>query len=207
MDAVIEIHVIGQPMHFHPVNRFARAIALPHRLQVAHIVKQHGVAVHARFRRRNSCIRGGFHAGMAVATVDAVVSRMMFVAELYGLIARDVSIGDIRRPCHHQNCGQGHASEYGCAQQTESCEKVRTSVKDLCHVRFAPVSRALRKGICLGETTLYAEQRGPGSLIDRIVSNNFCGNATSKQNSSKKFSRNSLESNLVMRSNVPKECT
>ena len=205
MNAVIEINVVREPVNLHPMNRFVRAIAFAHRFQVADVIEQHGMAIHARLRRRNARVRGGFHAGVTVTAVNTVIAGVMLVAELNRLVASYVLIGDIWRSGHHQNRCQGNARKYCSAQQTESCEKIRASVKDLCHVRFAPVRSVLRKGVYLGEASTLAEQRGPGSLIDRIVSNNFCGNATTQAKFRETMFTKSLVLNVLFRSNLPYE--
>jgi hypothetical protein len=205
VNAVIEVYVVRKAMDLHPMNGLVRAVAFAHRPQIANVIKQHGMAVHARFRRRNTRVRGVFHARVAVTAIDTIVAGVMLMAELNRLIARDVLIGNIWRSGHHQNCRQGNASKHCSAEQTESCEIIRASVKDLCHVRFAPVRSVLRKGVYLGESSTLAEQRGPGSLIDRIVSNNFCGNATTQAKFCETMFTKSVDLNVPVRSNVPYE--
>ena len=90
VNAVIEIGEIGQAMHFHPLDGFVGAVAVAHRLEVAGVVVKHGMAVHARLRWRNAGDRGGFHAGVAVAAIDAVVADVMLMAELHGLLTGNV---------------------------------------------------------------------------------------------------------------------
>jgi len=101
MNAVIEVHVVREAMDLHPMDGLVRTIAFAYRLQVADIIKQHGMAVHARFRRWNARICGGFHGRVAVTAVDTVIAGVMFMAELNRLVACDVLIGDIWRSGHH----------------------------------------------------------------------------------------------------------
>jgi len=90
MNAVIEVREITEAMHFHPFNRFVRAVAFAHRLEVAGVIEQNGVAVHAGFGGRNACGGGIFHGSMTVAAINAVVAHVMLVAELHWLLARNI---------------------------------------------------------------------------------------------------------------------
>jgi len=111
VNAVIEIDEIGQPVHFHPLNRLVGAIAFPHRLEIARVIEQHGVAIHTGFRRRNTRNRGGFHTGVTVAAVDAVVADMVLVTELDRLLARNVLIRRIRRAGHSDDGRDGKSTQ------------------------------------------------------------------------------------------------
>jgi len=162
VNAVIEIDIVSKSMDLYPMYGLVGAIAFAHRLQIANIIEENGMAVHASFGGWNTRVSRGFHARVAVTAIDSVVAGVVLVAELDRLVTGDVLIGDIGRPGHHQNCGQGNASKYGNAEQTESCEKIRASVKDLCHVRFAPVSRVLRKGVILRRIYSVPSSAGPG---------------------------------------------
>jgi hypothetical protein len=106
VNAVIEIYEIRQPVDLYPHNRFIGAIAFAHRLQVSGVFEQHRVAVHTGFGGRNSGLRGSFHAAVTIPTVDAIVTSMMFVAELDGLIADDVLPGVIGSAREHQDASQ-----------------------------------------------------------------------------------------------------
>src|SRR5258706_37281 len=88
--AVIEIDEVGQAVNFDRLDGFVGAIALANRLEVGGIIEKHRMTVHAGFRRRNPGNRGSFHARMTVAAVDAVVADVMFVADLYWLLTRNV---------------------------------------------------------------------------------------------------------------------
>ena len=74
---------------------------------------------------------------MTVTAIDAVVAHVVLVAELDGLLARDVLVRQIR------SAGQAyHAPEsQGCEQRpkkdTEPRDEIRTAVKNLSHVKFA----------------------------------------------------------------------
>jgi len=95
------------------------------------------VTVHASLSGRDTRGGGAFHTRMAITAIDAVVAHMVLVAELDGLLARDVLVGQIR------SAGQAHHTpeSQGCEQRpkkdTEPRDKIRTAVKNLSHVKFA----------------------------------------------------------------------
>jgi hypothetical protein len=96
VDAVIEIHVIGQAMDFNPLDGLVRAVTFPNGFQITDVVEENGMAVHAGLGGRYARVSRTFHAGMTVAAVDAFISHMVLVAELYGLIPGHALVGDIR---------------------------------------------------------------------------------------------------------------
>ena len=87
VNAVIEIDEVGKAMDLDPLNRLIGAKTLANGFEITDIVEENGMAIHAGLGGRNARVSGTFHAGMTIAAVDAVVSDMMLVAELYGLIA------------------------------------------------------------------------------------------------------------------------
>ena len=93
-------------MDLYPHNRFIGAIAFAHRLEVSSVFKQHRVAIHAGLGGGNTSLRRNFHAAVTIAAVDAIVTRMMFVAELDGLVTDDVLAGVIRSARKHQDAGE-----------------------------------------------------------------------------------------------------
>jgi len=92
VNAVIEIDVVSQAMHFHPFDGFIRAIAFADRFEVGGVIEEHGMAIHAGFRGRNAGVGGTFYAGMTVAAIDAIIPGVVFVAELNRLHANDALI-------------------------------------------------------------------------------------------------------------------
>jgi hypothetical protein len=96
VDAVIEIHVIGQAMHFNPLDGLVRAVTFPNGFQITDVVEENGMAIHAGLGGRYARVSRTLHAGMTVAAVDAFISHMVLVAELYGLIPGHALVGDIR---------------------------------------------------------------------------------------------------------------
>jgi hypothetical protein len=96
MNAVVEINEVGQSMNLHPLDRRIVAITFTDRFEVSGVIEEHRVAIHACLRRRYTCRRRGFHAGVTVAAIDAVIAHMMFVTELHGLLTGDVLPRHIR---------------------------------------------------------------------------------------------------------------
>src|SRR5260370_11799569 len=103
MNAVIEIYEIGQAMNFNPLNRFIAAIALANGLKVCRSVEENRMAIHAGLCRRNAGDGGSFHSGMTVTAVDAVIADEMFVAELHGLLTRNILPRHVGRARYRQN--------------------------------------------------------------------------------------------------------
>jgi hypothetical protein len=110
VNAVIEISEIAESVNFDPLDGFIGAVTFAHGLEISNVVKQNGVAIHAGLSRRDPGNRGGFNAGMTIAAVDAVVSRVMFVAELYGLITNDVLSGEIRSAGYSKDSGEAQTA-------------------------------------------------------------------------------------------------
>ena len=137
VNAVIEVDVIGQAVDLDPLNRLVSTKAFANRFEIADIVEEDGMAIHAGLGGRNARIAGTFHAGMTVAAVDAVVSNMVLVAELYRLIAGNAFVGDIGGTGQDQYRSQCQSAQNNRSEQTKSRKKIRTTVKDLCHVSVA----------------------------------------------------------------------
>ena len=137
VNAVIEIDVIRQAMHFNPLNRGIRAVALAHRGKITHIVEQHRMAIHAGFRRRDARGRGSFHARVAIPAVDPVITRVMLVTELDGLIARQILIGKIGGAHAAKDHRQSQRCKDHNREEADPSGGISTSVKKLGHVSFS----------------------------------------------------------------------
>ena len=133
VNAVVEIDIVGQAMHANPFDGFISAITFAHRFQVAGAIEQHGMAIHARLGRRNPGSSGAFHSGVTVTAVDAIVADVVLVAELDGLLARDVLVCQIgrTRQTHHTPKRQGRKQRP--KKDTELRDKIRAAVKNLGH--------------------------------------------------------------------------
>ena len=111
VNAVIEIDVVREPMHTNPLDGFIRPVTFAYGLQISGVIEENRMAVHTGLGRGNSGGGGGFDAGMTITAIDPIVAHMMFVAELDGLLPRDVLIRQIRsaRQTHHSTkaqCGE-----------------------------------------------------------------------------------------------------
>jgi len=137
VNAVIEVDVVGQAVDLDPLNRLVAAKAFSNGFQIADIVEENGMAIHAGFGGGNACVGGTFHAGVTVAAVDTDVSDMVLVAKLDGLIAGHAFVGDIGGARQDQYCGQRQAPQNDRSEQTKSRKEIRTAVKNLCHVSVA----------------------------------------------------------------------
>src|SRR6266536_431654 len=104
MNAVIEIDEARQVVHPRPLQRLPGAKTFTHRLQNRALSPDLRVAVHADLGGRNAGERGLFHRGVAISAINAVVTDVMFVAELDRLAARDT---DLRNIGGTVNRGQG----------------------------------------------------------------------------------------------------
>jgi hypothetical protein len=74
---------------------------------------------------------------MAISAVDTVISDMMLVAELDGLLARDVLIRQIRCPRQTHDPTKRQSSEQRAKKDTHFGDEIRAAVKNLGHVNFA----------------------------------------------------------------------
>src|SRR5439155_13286569 len=79
-----------------PAQRLIGPIACTHRLEHVGAYPHLRMAVHARFRGRDTGKRGMLHKGMAVSAVDAEDADMVLMAERHGLHAGDTCIRAVR---------------------------------------------------------------------------------------------------------------
>jgi hypothetical protein len=70
---------------------------------------------------------------VAVPAVNSVIAHMMPVRKLHGLLARDISLRDIRRPIDLQNHPEQCPEKDDRAEDADSGNSVRTAVEDLGH--------------------------------------------------------------------------
>jgi hypothetical protein len=96
VDAVVEIDVIGQPVHLAPMDRIAGCEAPADRLEHRRVGPYLRMTVHAGFRRRYGGDRRSLHAIVAESTVDPEPADMMFMAEGNRLGHGDVLIRHVR---------------------------------------------------------------------------------------------------------------
>ena len=181
VNAVIEIHKIRETVHPHPIDRLIGAIALANRLQVTHIVKQHRVAIHAGFCRWNAGGRRVLYPRVTIAAIDAIVADVMLVAELHGLLARLILVGQIWRTCGSQNSRERQSHQEKRRENTEAGDEVCAAVENLCHFNVCTLaasapggSRNLRDHQCPNRDVQAR------LVFDAIVSTKTFGNATAQ---------------------------
>ncbi len=96
VDAVIEIHKVGQLIDASPFNRSAGAETLPHRLKISCVRPDLGMAVDAGLGWRDPGETRCLDRSMAVAAVDAEAGHVMLVTEGNRLRFPDSFISDER---------------------------------------------------------------------------------------------------------------
>ena len=101
MDAVIKVDIIGHTMDACPNNGLPCAIALAHRFQGWAIILNLGVATHTGVGRGDAGKGGNFNRCMTIATINAEVTNMVFVAKLHRLRAGNAHISHIGGPGKH----------------------------------------------------------------------------------------------------------
>lgn len=138
VNTVIEVDKIGEAVDFNPWDGLIGAETLADGLEVARIVEEYRMAVHAGLCGRNAGDRGGFHARVTIAAIDSVVANVMLVAELYGLFARNILIGKVRRASDSENGGECKSSQKNGGEHTETRDEICAAVENLRHVRVAP---------------------------------------------------------------------
>jgi len=183
VNAVVEIRKIAEAMDLHPLDRFTGSIALAHRLQITDVIEQNRVAVHTGFRGRDAGGSGILNGSMTVAAVDAIVSHMMFVAELHRLLAENILPRKIRRARERQDSRKRQSRQENRGKQAKTGDKIRAAVKNLGHIRVALWRAPPFRGAATGRLhhqSLGAQAR---SVIDAIVSIKTFRNATLRKKS------------------------
>lgn len=98
VNAVIEIDEVGKIVNSSPLDRLAGPPAFADRLEIRAVSPDLRMAVHTGLGRRDPGIAELLDGSVAVAAVDAVISDVMFVAELNRLFAREISLRVVRGP-------------------------------------------------------------------------------------------------------------
>ncbi len=135
MNAVIEIDVIGKIVNPRPLKRFAGAETCTHWLQIGTIGPNLFMAIHANGGRGNSRGRLSFDGSMTITTIDAVVSHMMFMAELNGLLNLNKLAGVPGRATNLSRNPQRGYQNKDSPKDRGLGQRVRTVVKNLWHRR------------------------------------------------------------------------
>jgi hypothetical protein len=135
MNAVIEIGEIGKVVYPRPFDRLARTPTLAHRLEIWAVRPYLRVAVHTRTRGRDTGRCGPLDIRVAIAAVDSVVARMVFMAKLDRLFAIYVCAGDPGRTVdlrNGPNCGYYDKDR---SEDSNFSQRISAVMKDLRHLR------------------------------------------------------------------------
>lgn len=132
MNRVIEERVVGKLVHAHPFDRLTRAEAFTHRLETRRVLLYDRMATHARLRWRNHRLRRTFDVRVAVATIDAKLTRVQSVA-IRDRLNRLVPDLKIRRrevvPKDERDCAAADNRSYG-EDEREDVECFREDLHD-----------------------------------------------------------------------------
>src|SRR6185369_12200433 len=144
MNAVIEINEVGKIVHSSPLDRLARPPAFADRLEIRAVRPDLRMAIHTGLSRRNACVGKLLDGGVAVTAIDAVISDVMFMTELNGLFAGEISLSVVGGPVEFEQKPDDYCDEENRAEDANFRNKVGTSMKDLSH-RFAKSRLELEK--------------------------------------------------------------
>jgi hypothetical protein len=133
MNAVIEIDEARQVVHPRPLQRFSGSKTLAHRLQNRALGPDLRVAVHADLGGRNAGERRLFHRRMAITAIDAVVTDVVFMAELDRLAACDTDLRHIGGTVNRGEGGNEDDDDSDAPEYTHPGDGVRAPVKYLSH--------------------------------------------------------------------------
>jgi hypothetical protein len=134
VNTVIEKDKVGKLIHPRPLQRFARAVTRPHRLQQLRVLGPDlRVAIHAGLSRRNPGETRCLDGRVAVAAIDAQPSHMMLMTEWHWLRFPHAGVGHVRRSLYCVgDPAQSSDYEYG-AKDGGARQSIRTAMKDLRH--------------------------------------------------------------------------
>lgn len=146
MYAVIEINEVGQVMHPRPFDWLARSPAFAHRLKVCTGGPELRMTIHAGLGRGYAREGGSLDRGMAIAAIYPVISDVMFMAELYGLFARNECEGVIARPRELRHKPERKADKKYSAKDGDTRDDISAAMKYLAHYFLNPLreSKAAR---------------------------------------------------------------
>lgn len=148
MNAVVEINEPGKIMDPRPFQRLSSAPAISHRLEHRTGGPNLTVAIHTDLRGRNAGESRLLDRSMAIATIDAGVADVVFVAEGYGLNPGHADFRDVRRSTDGSECANRDAQKNQTAEDRYLGNRVRAGMENLRH-RPTP-SRRSRANLALG---------------------------------------------------------
>ncbi len=89
VNRMVEINEVWQVVHASPLDGLSSSPAFAHRLKVGAVGEDLRVAIHAGLCRRNASEGRSLNRCVAVAAINPVVARVMLMAELNWLLARN----------------------------------------------------------------------------------------------------------------------
>ena len=98
------------------------------------------MAIHTSLGRRYAREGRGLDSSMAIAAIYSVISDVMFMAELYGLFARDKCEGVIARPGELRHKPERQGDKKYSAKDGHTRDDISAAMKDLAHCFVNPVS-------------------------------------------------------------------
>ena len=131
VNAVIEVHKVGEIIHSSPYQRLATAKTLPHWLEQGRSSPNLRVAIHAGFGGWNTGKTRSLNRSMAVAAVNPQSSHMMLVTERNRLGARHFGIGNVRRTLQFQYSPQQRGDQEDGPVNRGAGYCVRAAMKNL----------------------------------------------------------------------------
>ena len=133
MNAVIEIDEARQVVDPRPLQRLPGAETFAHRLQNRTLGPDLRVAIHADLGGWNAGERGVFHRSVAVTAIDAVITDVMFMAELHRLTARDSDLRHIGGAVNRGEGGYKDDDDTDAPEYAHPGDGVRAPMKYLSH--------------------------------------------------------------------------
>jgi len=139
VNAVIEINEVGKVVYARPLDRLAGAPAFANGFEIRTVRPDLRMAIHASLGGRNARISKFLNGGMTIAAIDSVISDVMFMAELNGLFAREISLGVVRGSVKFEQKPNDYRDEEDRAEDADFRYEVGASMKDLTHRRLSSI--------------------------------------------------------------------
>ena len=134
VNAVIEVHVVGQIVYPNPANGAVGAKTLAYRLQHRGVIPDLRVAIHTGLGRRNIGKRRILDSGVAITAVNAQTPDMMFVTEWNRLFDRNSCARRVRGLVQFRPRPNEERNDKQAAEDTQAGKCVRAVVKNLGHL-------------------------------------------------------------------------
>lgn len=163
VDAVVEINELRKIVNALPLDGLVIAEAGADGFKVRAVAPDLAVAVHAGLRRRHAGGRSGLDRRVAVATINTVVARVVFMAELHRLLFFHIPAGQVRRSRDLGVRVKRRTRQNNRQEQTYPGNVVCAFMKELCHFLILSPPKARKIEL----------RRGPGEGVPRQIPANF----------------------------------